>query len=106
MLCLLYLPFPTPFFDFGVVSSEEDGGHLETIINSESGELRKGEQLAVVTIPRQGVFLPEHAGALPAEAIDQDAGGQSAIGEHIIADRDLPGDLLVPEALVDALIMA
>jgi hypothetical protein len=105
LLSLLDLPFPAPFVDFGVISSKEDRGHLETIVNGGSGELRKGEQLAVVAVPRQGVFLAEDAGNLPAEAIDEDAGGQGAVGEHIIPDGDLPGHFPVPEPLVDPLVM-
>jgi hypothetical protein len=63
-----------------VVASEEDRGHFETIINSGSSVLRKGEQLAVVAIPSQGVFLTKYPGNLPTDTIDHNTGRKGAIG--------------------------
>ena len=96
----------TPFRDLGVVAAEEDVGDAPAAELDGAGVLGELEEAGGVAVVGGALVVAEDAGEEAGDGIDDDGGGEGAVGEDVVADGKLAVDEVVDDALIDAFVMA
>ena len=95
-----------PAVDSGEIAREEHVGHFPAVELGGSGVNRWCQQVVLEAVRERRGFVPDGSGDDPDHRIGDDAGGQLAAREHVVADRDLARDQVFADAVVDALVVA
>ncbi len=101
------LHFAAPFFDFFVVSTEENVRHAHVFPDFGSGVMGTIEQAVVGEAVEGGaVGVSEYAREKAGDAVDEDESSEFASGEDIVTDRYFVVDVAFDDSLVYAFVSA
>ena len=96
----------TPFRDLGVVAAEEDVGDAPAAEFDGAGVLGEFEEAGGMAVVGGALGVAEDAGEEAGDGVDDDGGGEGAVGEDVVADGKFAVDEVVDDALIDAFIVA
>ena len=91
--------------DRGVVAAEQDIGDAPAAEFDGAGVLGEFEEAGGVAVVGGALVVAEDAGEEAGNGVDNDGGGEGAVGEDVVADGKLAVDEVVDDALIDAFIV-
>ena len=91
--------------DRGVVAAEQDIGDAPAAEFDRAGVLGEFEEAGGVAVVGGALVVAEDAGEEAGDGVDDDGGGEGAVGEDVVADGKLAVDEVVDDALIDAFIV-
>ena len=65
----------------------------------------RGEEIVLEGVGERALLVAQHAGDQADDRVGDHGSGQFSSGEDVVADADLAGDQVVPDPLVDALVV-
>ena len=92
--------------DRGVVAAEQDIGDAPAAEFDGAGVLGEFKEAGGVAVVGGALVVAEDAGEEAGDGVDDDGGGEGAVGEDVVADGKLAVDEVVDDALIDAFIVA
>lgn len=95
-----------PFGDLGVVAAEEDVGDAPAAEFDGAGVLGEFEEAGGVAVVGGALVVAEDSGEQAGDGVDDDGGGEGAVGEDVVADGKFAVDEVVDDALIDAFVVA
>jgi hypothetical protein len=98
--------FSPPLCDLSVISREQDFRDLPAAKLGRPRVLRRLEEASAKAIVRRGLLVAECARQQTNNCINQNNCGDRAVGQHIVANRNLEIDQMFDHAVIDSFVMA